>query len=409
MAALVVVSPDMAATGASATKIERKKEPAGVSVAIKGKRKTRKTFNYALWTIIALLALAFVTVMYLVFIAEQQKKEPKTESVSVKEKTSGNTDTISGTVTEYPEKDMVSDISKADMEVSPQSNVSPVDGETLMLAQDGGTDAIEDAPLDFESHDTSAETGLSADISSIDEKPADAFIGDATHLPDERQDTQPDKMMTDIITGDTIQMTQSTDVHVGKDVSTLALSSDTLFQSAQKGALSAYVSGSEVDKEQLKCPTGMKKITSKKMIFCIDRFEYPGSGQKPRTNVSWSDAMASCKAKNKRLCTSQEWAIGCGSKFSYGKEYDPDACNTLSVDFAPRPLVTSGSLSKCKSPWGLYDMIGNAAEWTQSQMVHGGNSNRDGEDATCSKKSKRVPSSVDPFVGFRCCADPEAP
>jgi len=120
--------------------------------------------------------------------------------------------------------------------------------------------------------------------------------------------------------------------------------------------------------------------------FCIDQFEYPNvRGQVPRSWMSWYDADKTLKAEGKRICTNSEWTMACEGQdmhpLPYGNGYirDRTACNfdnplTLDVFKAKRPgdetaqrldsmLVPSGSMSRCVSPYGIYDMPGNVDEW----------------------------------------------
>jgi len=172
--------------------------------------------------------------------------------------------------------------------------------------------------------------------------------------------------------------------------------------------------------ESRKCMRGMKLITRKetrtiggrkvvqKTAYCIDYHEYPGRGKKPKVNVTWFKASSLCAAKGKRLCTSKEWKQGCGGrKYPYGKEWSASRCNTMNAAGKARALKTAGSSKKCKSGYGLYDMSGNASEWTADKTVNGGNAGQDGDSATCYRASKRSPSSASSMIGFRCCADPE--
>lgn len=148
-----------------------------------------------------------------------------------------------------------------------------------------------------------------------------------------------------------------------------------------------------------------RKVGGKKVKFCLDRYEFPGKGSKPRTRVNWNQAQSACKTRGKRLCTKAEWRVGCGGKYPYGSAYDPTRCNTIGEDEEERPLVPAGSMKGCKSPSGAYDMTGNASEWTEEGTVNGGSSDRHGDSATCSRATKRYKGSGNGFVGFRCCSD----
>ncbi len=170
------------------------------------------------------------------------------------------------------------------------------------------------------------------------------------------------------------------------------------------------------DPKRYRCPGGMAKVRSRRRvtladgtkvkdwdIFCIDKYEYPGQGRPPRVNIGLSEAKAACKARGRRLCTRSEWRKGCGGKYPYGRTYDPTRCNTVGESGMPKPLVTAGFLRRCRSGWGTYDMVGNAAEWTSDGRVNGGSAYKDGASATCFRSSRRMGGH--PYVGFRCCAD----
>ena len=166
----------------------------------------------------------------------------------------------------------------------------------------------------------------------------------------------------------------------------------------------------------LSCPGSMQRIITKNpdrkgnptaapfVAFCIDRYEYPGKGKMPKTNVSWDAANGACTAKGRRLCMNWEWKRACGGKYPYGRKYNPDGCNTVDEDGIERDVLPAGSKKKCKAR-GLYDMVGNVAEWTQEKTVNGGDSYKTAEEGTCYRSVKRFGGSS--YVGFRCCADPK--
>jgi hypothetical protein len=178
------------------------------------------------------------------------------------------------------------------------------------------------------------------------------------------------------------------------------------------------------------------KLPTRDMHFCIDRFEYPNrKGEYPVILVDWHEAIALCKEQNKRICTEDEWTFACegeeGFPYPYGYVRDPDACI---VDRAWRPFVSSwalygraseqakreldglwqgvasGSQPKCKSTFGVYDMIGNIDEWTRSSrsgrqsILKGGYW---GPVRTRCRPTTRAHGETHVFYqeGVRCCSD----
>lgn len=179
------------------------------------------------------------------------------------------------------------------------------------------------------------------------------------------------------------------------------------------------------------------KLPDKAMRFCIDRYEYPNvKGQYPIILVNFPESEALCKEVGKRLCSEDEWTFACEGEeampYPYGYDRDKDACVT---DKPWRPydpdayykkgaVVTeldklwqglpSGSQPKCKSPFGVYDMIGNVDEWTRSatagrrSILKGGYW---GPVRTRCRPTTRAHGEAHAFYqqGFRCCGDASPP
>ncbi|MEM9696608.1 MAG: SUMF1/EgtB/PvdO family nonheme iron enzyme, partial [Myxococcota bacterium] len=149
--------------------------------------------------------------------------------------------------------------------------------------------------------------------------------------------------------------------------------------------------------------------------FFIDAFNHSGEpGAIPETGMTWAEARAICKKRDKRLCTELEWERACkgpfGRAYGYAATYRADVCQTGGSD-APSP---NGSNGACRSGFGVHDMHGSAANWTASSWGRGtsdelvavkGGNGRDGElVGRCAYGRGVDPSAGDPGIGFRCCA-----
>jgi formylglycine-generating enzyme required for sulfatase activity len=160
---------------------------------------------------------------------------------------------------------------------------------------------------------------------------------------------------------------------------------------------------------------GELPLTSQEVAsFCIDEFEFPNQpGAAPRVNVTWLEAKRECEALGKRLCTEDEWEKACkgpgNARFPYGSDFDARKCNTAGSSSAP--LGVAGGFEGCRSGYGVADLSGNAAEWTDTyfgstreRVQKGGAFNQPGDAVHCAARKKGNPESRSPSVGFRCCA-----
>lgn len=89
----------------------------------------------------------------------------------------------------------------------------------------------------------------------------------------------------------------------------------------------------------------------------------------PLVGASWVMARSYCGWVDKRFPSEAEWEKAAGGesslKWPWGNEAAKGSTNLLDDEDGYVYLAPPGSFESGRSPYGLYDMVGNAAEWVE--------------------------------------------
>lgn len=184
-------------------------------------------------------------------------------------------------------------------------------------------------------------------------------------------------------------------------------------------------------------------LTNRRNRYC--NYDHPGRDDHPVNCVDWSQAVAYCEQAGGRLPREAEWEraarAGSLSRYPWGQEVSCkqavlDEISPGGSDREPDGCFTDATWpvgSRPANALGLYDMHGNAGEWTatwyapdaisamyaqgdldgpvdgRQRVVRGGSWDEDRPNLRSSFRNVKPPQQGDAIygsIGFRCVADP---
>lgn len=155
----------------------------------------------------------------------------------------------------------------------------------------------------------------------------------------------------------------------------------------------------------------------KNQVHCPEYWTDPkwNKGDHPVIGVSYFEAEAYASWAGKRLPTGQEWEKAArgtdGREYPWGNVFDTTKCNSQESGIAGTTAVTS--YPKGISPFGCFDMAGNAWEWCASwfeqspnrRFIRGGSWNSTLRLLLSSDRTKDIKDPRGCNLGFRLVQD----
>jgi len=167
-----------------------------------------------------------------------------------------------------------------------------------------------------------------------------------------------------------------------------------------------------------------------------EAFDDPNRAAHPVLWVSWYQARDYARWAGKRLPSELEWEraarAGSDSRFPWGEKWDPARGNAFDTEGPDRWGAEAPVSSFPANPWGIHDLIGNAAEWVQDvyhtsyaggpmdgrpweqetgpiverrRVIRGGSYSDSASRQRVSRRVVRKPTDNHRTTGFRCAAD----
>ena len=195
-----------------------------------------------------------------------------------------------------------------------------------------------------------------------------------------------------------------------------------------------YIDLKEVTQADYDRFLGMTKRDKPKVPVFEDDIAKLVSSDYPVVGVTWNDAFAYCRWAGKRLTSEAEWekaARGEGKRrYPWGDKFDFSYANVDGQEDNFQYLAPVGSFEVGRSPFGLYDAVGNVAEWVNDgyaadyyqkgpyrdptgpegedvfKVIRGGSWRESRLGARLTKRFSAKLWRTDATVGFRCAKDP---
>jgi iron(II)-dependent oxidoreductase len=123
---------------------------------------------------------------------------------------------------------------------------------------------------------------------------------------------------------------------------------------------------------------GKYEVTNAEYAPCVEAGKCPrpckwndqrfNGPDQPVVCVNWDDAVAYCRFRGGRVPTEAEWEFAARGtderRYPWGDEWHPEWVNQHTPDDGFRYTAPVGSFPRNVSPFGAFDMAGNAWEWT---------------------------------------------